>query len=74
MAKGELIINESFCQGCGYCVQFCPKGCINQSGTKMSLRGFLLPSFSSSENCNACGICARMCPDYAIEVYKVVPD
>jgi ferredoxin len=28
MAKGEIVINEAICKGCGYCGKFCSRGCI----------------------------------------------
>lgn len=74
MAKGEIIIAEEFCKGCGYCVKFCARGCIVQSGDKFSPQGYLLPTFAFPERCNACGVCAWMCPEFAIEVYKFVED
>jgi len=72
MAKGEIIIFEQFCKGCGYCVKFCARGCIIQAGDKFSPQGYLLPTFAVPEKCNACGVCAWMCPEHAIEVYKYV--
>ena len=72
MVKGEITINESYCQGCGYCEMFCPREAITMPDNKFNPQGFRLPVFSSPEKCNACGICGWMCPHYAIEVYKYV--
>ncbi len=72
MAKGEIVINESHCLGCGYCEHFCPQGCIVITGEKYSPLGYLLPVFTNEEKCNACGICEWMCPHFGIEVYKYV--
>ena len=72
MAKGEITINEKFCKGCGYCAEFCSRGCITIPGDKFTPLGFLLPDFTHPEKCNACGVCGWMCPDCAIEVYKYV--
>ncbi len=72
MAKGEVVINEANCLGCGYCEYFCPKGCIVIMGEKYSPLGHLLPTFEYPEECNACGICEWMCPHFGIEVYKYV--
>jgi 2-oxoglutarate ferredoxin oxidoreductase subunit delta len=74
MAKGEIVINDTNCKGCGYCVKFCARGCIVTAGDKVTPRGYLIPSFANAEKCNACGICAWMCPRFAIEVYKYVED
>ena len=70
MAKGEIVISESLCRGCGYCVHFCSRGCIEISGDKMSPQGFLLPSLSNPDECTACSICGWLCPHSAITVYK----
>ena len=72
MAKGEIVIDEELCKGCGLCVLFCPRGCIAISGEKINPIGYSLPSFVQPEQCNGCGICGWMCPDFAIEVYKYV--
>jgi 2-oxoglutarate ferredoxin oxidoreductase subunit delta len=72
MAKGEIIIDEMFCRGCGYCEKFCTRGCIETPGDKLSSEGYLLPVFANPDKCNACGICGWMCPHFAIEVYKYV--
>ena len=73
MLKGEVIINEDLCQGCGYCVKFCSQDCIEITGDKFTPKGYLVPSIVKPEECNACGVCAWMCPAVAIEVYKYVP-
>ena len=72
MVKGEIIINEANCLGCGYCEKFCSRGCIVIPGDKFTPQGYLLPVFANPERCNACGICNWMCPHFAIEVYKYV--
>jgi 2-oxoglutarate ferredoxin oxidoreductase subunit delta len=70
VAKGEIVINEDLCLGCGYCVQFCPQKCIEISN-KTNPSGVLLPKFDP-EKCTACGICSRLCPQYVIDVYRKV--
>jgi len=72
MAKGEIVIDEAICKGCGYCAEFCARGCIEVAGDRITHKGYLLPAFVNVEKCNACGICAWMCPRFAIEVYKFV--
>ena len=72
MAKGEIVIDEMFCRGCGFCEDFCPKDCVTVPGDKFTPSGYPLSSFANPENCNACGICCFMCPHHAIEVYKYV--
>ncbi len=72
MNKAKVVFDESICLGCGYCEEFCPKGCIVITGKKFTPQGFLLPEFANPEKCNHCGICAWMCPRYAVKVYKLV--
>ncbi len=72
MAKGEIVINEGICKGCGYCEKFCSRGCIDVPGDKFTPKGYVLPVFAQPEKCNACGICSWMCPRFAIDVYKYV--
>jgi 2-oxoglutarate ferredoxin oxidoreductase subunit delta len=72
MARGEITIDEKLCKGCGYCTQFCTRGCIAIHGDKFNTKGYLLPVFVEVDKCNACGVCGWMCPEYAIEVFKFV--
>ena len=72
MAKGEIVIDEIYCRGCGYCVDLCPKNCVTLSEDTFSSLGYQLSCFVNREDCTACGICGFMCPHHAIEVYKYV--
>jgi len=72
MSRGDIVVNERHCKGCGYCVKFCARGCISQPGDRFSQQGYLLPAFSDPSRCNACGVCAWMCPDQAIDVFRHV--
>lgn len=70
MKKGEVIIDEEQCQGCGFCTKFCSRGCLVISGDRFTPQGYLLPTFIEVDKCTACGVCAILCPAEAIEVYK----
>ncbi|MBI4619921.1 MAG: 4Fe-4S binding protein [Desulfobacterales bacterium] len=72
MARGEIIINDNNCRGCGYCQGFCKRGCIVMSEDKFTPLGYILPILADSDRCNACGVCGQMCPHFAIEVYKFI--
>ena len=61
-------INFDRCKECGYCIRFCPKGCLKK-GDKINKKGYFPPVFDPA-NCIACGTCARMCPDTVLSVYK----
>ena len=68
--KGEIVIEESFCKGCGLCVVFCNKKCISMEN--LGPGGVPVANISNPEVCTGCGICGSMCPDMAIEVYQYV--
>ncbi len=72
MTRGEIVIEEQLCKGCGLCAKFCARGCIAPPKDKLSPQGYLLPIFANPEKCNACGVCGWMCPDFAITVYKYI--
>ena len=71
MARGEIVITENYCKGCGYCEKFCPRGAIAM-GNEPTSEGYTLPVLLHPEKCNACAICAWMCPGFAMEVYKIL--
>jgi 2-oxoglutarate ferredoxin oxidoreductase subunit delta len=71
MAKGEIIIDERYCKGCGYCAYYCRRHCIVIPGDRFTPQGYLLPVFARPEKCNACGVCGWLCPHFALEVYRV---
>ena len=71
MAKGEVVLTENWCKGCGYCEKFCTRQVIAMGDVPTS-RGNTLPVFIHPEECNACGICALMCPCFALDVYKII--
>jgi 2-oxoglutarate ferredoxin oxidoreductase subunit delta len=74
MMKSEVVIDERLCKGCGLCVYFCPRNCIEMTKDKLGAQGYVLPVFNHPESCNTCGICTRMCPDLAVEVYVVIEE
>jgi len=76
MIRYEVDINQELCHGCGYCVLFCPRGCLDFSGQQPGpmYSGYEVPVFVYSERCNGCGMCARMCPCGAIEVNLAIDE
>ena len=73
MARGDIIIDDQLCKGCGLCAEFCGRDCITMPAGKFSAKGLPLAEFSAPEKCTGCGICGWMCPDLAIEVVKLSP-
>ncbi|WP_041592101.1 ATP-binding protein [Thermoanaerobacterium xylanolyticum] len=66
MVKNKKIcITESWCKGCGICVEFCPANALTMKDNKVFLK---IP-----EKCTSCGLCELRCPDYAIYL-EVIDD
>lgn len=72
MVTSEVIIDGKRCRGCVYCVEFCPRGCLEMSEDKISQFGYAMPMLTNPEQCNTCGLCVQMCPHWAIEVNLVI--
>ena len=68
MKTYHVTLDETRCTGCGYCVHFCPRACLQINIDHISNGGFALPSVSNGGKCNACGTCVRMCPHWALQV------
>ncbi|MBQ2959821.1 MAG: 4Fe-4S binding protein [Oscillospiraceae bacterium] len=62
MAK-VLVIETSWCKGCGICTAFCPKNALELVGEKVRLK--------NTNACVLCGLCELRCPDYAIYLKEV---
>ena len=58
--KKELVLNRSWCKGCGICVAFCPREALEIAEGKARL----IPD----AECVLCGQCELRCPDYAIYI------
>ena len=64
-------IDEDRCKGCGLCVEFCPKDCLEMS-QGLNCIGYHPPVLIKPEDCNGCAMCAQMCPETAIFIYRKV--
>ncbi len=57
----ELHLEESWCKGCGICVNVCPERIwmLNEKDVVETV---------APERCTGCGLCEKLCPDLAIDV------
>ncbi|MCS7192920.1 MAG: 4Fe-4S binding protein [Armatimonadetes bacterium] len=69
--RGQVIIHEERCKGCGFCIEFCPKGVLVAS-PKFNSKGYHPPSAAKPEECVCCNLCFLVCPEFAI--YSVPAD
>ncbi|MBN1233953.1 MAG: 4Fe-4S binding protein [Candidatus Coatesbacteria bacterium] len=63
--KGKLIIIEERCKGCGFCVEFCPKGVLYVSD-RFNKSGYHPPEIDETKDCVMCRLCELICPEFAI--------
>ena len=56
--RKKLVIEQSWCKGCGICAAFCPRQVLEIQKEKVTIR--------DEEQCISCGLCELRCPDYAI--------
>jgi Ferredoxin len=63
--RGRLFVIDDRCKGCGFCIEFCPKGVLKQS-EKINKKGYHPPVLHDPEGCMMCDICTDICPDFAI--------
>ena len=69
-AKGEVVIYEDLCKGCGFCIEFCPLDVLALS-EKLNSKGYHPPEVAKKDACVGCGLCEKICPEMAIVTKKV---
>jgi 2-oxoglutarate ferredoxin oxidoreductase subunit delta len=62
---GEVRIVRDRCKGCGFCVEYCPKGVLVMS-KEFNRKGYHPPEVVKTGECVNCNLCGMICPDYAI--------
>jgi len=68
MAKIE--IDKEKCKGCGLCILYCKKVCIEQDPV-INKKGIHPVKFAEGKGkCTGCSFCAIICPEVCIKVYK----
>lgn len=69
---GEVLIIEERCKGCGFCVEYCPKGVLVLS-ERFNKKGYHPPEVIKKGECVNCNLCEMICPDFAI-FSQALPD
>ena len=63
--RAEVHLIKDRCKGCGFCIEFCPKGVLEPS-EELNERGVHPPKVKDQDKCALCGFCTAVCPDFAI--------
>ena len=62
--KFRILINQSWCKGCGICIAMCPKSILIEEGLDKK------PRVTDESLCIGCNMCEVHCPDFAIEIVR----
>ncbi len=70
--RGQTYIIPERCKGCLFCIDFCPKEVLEESGD-MNSKGYHYPVVApgKEEACVHCEFCTLVCPEYAIYTEEI---
>ena len=68
-----IIIDETYCKGCGICISFCPQH-ILEIAKEVNSRGYYAPYVVDASKCTNCRQCELICPDFAISLIEEQED
>lgn len=71
-SRGIVHILENRCKGCGYCIEYCPKGVL-QFSSKFNEKGYHPPVVVKPDDCVNCHFCEIICPEFAIYSIEAPP-
>lgn len=66
----RIMVDDTYCKGCGLCIDACPMGIIELDRTKLTAKGYHPAYLVDADKCTGCMSCALMCPDVAITVER----
>ena len=72
MAKGKVIVDDTFCKGCGLCTIVCPAHIMELDPDVITQKGYHPAICTDEAACTGCATCALVCPDVAITVLREV--
>ncbi len=73
LTHGVVHILEDRCKGCGYCIEFCPKGNLEFS-KEFNKKGYHPPKVTKYGHCVHCHYCEIICPEFAIYATEDIPE
>ena len=63
--RGKIHILKERCKGCGFCIEYCPKGVLEFS-EEYNEKAYHPPRVIDESKCLSCNLCELVCPEYAI--------
>ena len=66
----QILVDETYCKGCGLCVSVCPQGILELDEDTLSPKGYHPAKCFDPDSCTVCLSCATICPDVAIKIVK----
>lgn len=66
----RISVDDTFCKGCGLCVDACPVLIMELDDGKITAKGYHPARCIDLDACTGCASCATMCPDVAITVER----
>lgn len=66
----RIIVDDSYCKGCGLCIDVCPMKIIALDQSKITAKGYHPAHLLDEDKCTGCASCALICPDVAITVER----